>query len=138
MDQKLTMLSKVPLFAGLSSRDLTEVGRLVDEIEVKAGKVLAKEGAPGHEFFVILDGSVAISKGDKHLRDLGPGDHFGELAMIARVPRTATATAATPATLLVLGHREFSTLLADRPEIREKVLREVAMWISQNSPTATH
>jgi len=138
MDQKLAMLSKVPLFAGLSSRDLTEVGRLVDEVDVKQGKVLAKEGAPGHEFFVILDGSVAISKGDKHLRDLGPGDHFGELAMIAKVPRTATATASTPATLLVLGHREFSTLLADRPEIRDKVLREVAMWISQNSPAPSH
>jgi CRP-like cAMP-binding protein len=138
MDQKLTMLSKVPLFSGLSSRDLTELGRLIDEVTVREGKVLAKEGAPGHEFFVILDGSIAISKGDKHIRDLGPGDHFGELAMIAKVPRTATATAATPATLLVLGHREFTTLLADRPEIREKVLREVAMWISQNSPAHTH
>ena len=87
---------------------------------------------------MIIEGTIAISKGDKHLRDLGPGDHFGELAMIAKVPRTATAIASTPATLLVLGHREFSTLLADRPEIRDKVLREVAMWISQNSPSATH
>ncbi|HET9084390.1 MAG TPA: cyclic nucleotide-binding domain-containing protein [Candidatus Limnocylindrales bacterium] len=138
MDQKLTMLAKVPLFAGLSSHDLEAIGRLVDEVDVREGKVLAKEGAPGHEFFVILDGTVAISKGDKYIRDLGAGDHFGELAMIAQVPRTATATAKTPARLLVLGHREFATLLADRPEIREKVLREVAMWISQNSPTPTH
>jgi len=138
MDQKLEMLSKVPLFAGLSSRDLAEIGRLVDEVDVREGKVLAKEGAPGHEFFVILDGTVAISKGDKHVRDLSAGDHFGELAMIAQVPRTATATASTPARLLVLGHREFATLLSDRPEIRDKVLREVAVWISQNSPAPTH
>ena len=138
MDQKLTMISKVPLFAGLSSHDLEEIGRLVDEVDVREGKVLAKEGAPGHEFFVILDGTIAISKGDKHIRDLGSGDHFGELAMIAQVPRTATATASTPARLLVLGHREFTTLLADRPEIRDKVLREVAIWISQNSPAPTH
>jgi len=87
---------------------------------------------------VILDGTVAISKGDKHVRDLSAGDHFGELAMIAQVPRTATATASTPARLLVLGHREFATLLSDRPEIRDKVLREVAVWISQNSPAPTH
>ena len=76
MDQKLEMLSKVPLFAGLSSRDLAEIGRLVDEVDVREGKVLAKEGAPGHEFFVILDGTVAISKGDKHIRDLGSGETF--------------------------------------------------------------
>jgi CRP-like cAMP-binding protein len=138
MDQKLAMLTKVPLFAGLTSKDIEDVGRLVDEVDVREGKVLAQEGAPGHEFFVIIDGTVAISKGDNHIRDLGPGDHFGELAMIAQVPRTATATATTPARLLVLGHREFATLLADRPEIRDKVLKEVAMWISNNSPTPTH
>ena len=138
MDQKLAMLSKVPLFADLGSRDLAEVGRLADEVTVKAGKVLAQEGASGHEFFVILDGTVAITKGSTHLNDLGPGDFFGELAMIGKVPRTATATASTPATLLVVGHREFMTLLAEEPKIREKVLTAVARRISALAPAETH
>ena len=128
MDQKLAMLSKVPLFAGLSSHDLTELGRLVDEVDVKQGKVLAQEGAPGHEFFVIIEGTIAISKGDKHLRDLGPGDHFGELAMIAKVPRTATAIASTPATLLVLGHREFSEIRGDDVVELKRMLHALGFW----------
>lgn len=138
MDQKLAMLSKVPLFAGLSARDLGEVGRLADEVTVAAGKVLAREGAEAHEFFVILDGTIAISKGSKHIRDLGAGDFFGELALVGKVPRTATATASTPATLLVVGHREFTTLLADQPRIRETVMRAVAHWISELAPGRTN
>jgi CRP/FNR family transcriptional regulator, cyclic AMP receptor protein len=134
MDQKLTMLSKVPLFAGLSARDLEHVGRLADEVTVRAGKVLAEEGAAAHEFFVILDGTIAITQGSKHIRDMGPGDFFGELAMIGKVPRTATATASTPATLLVVGHREFTSLLAEQPQINEKVLRAVAHWIAEAAP----
>ena len=73
-----------------------------------------------------------------HVTNLGPGDHFGELAILAEVPRTATATATTPATLLVLGHREFHTLLDDQPGIREMVLRSVAAWISEIAPGKTN
>jgi CRP/FNR family transcriptional regulator, cyclic AMP receptor protein len=138
MDQKAAMLSKVPLFAGCGPRDLGEVGRLADEVTVRQGKVLAKEGAPGHEFFVILEGSVDISRGGKKLATLGPGDFFGELAMLGRVPRTATATAATPARLLVVGHREFTSLLASQPAIRDKVLRAVAQRIAELAPGLTN
>jgi CRP-like cAMP-binding protein len=137
MDQKLALLSKVPMFAGCTPRDLTEVGRLAEEVTVPAGKVIAKEGATGHEFFVIAEGTVAITQDGDHVRDLGPGDYFGELAMLGKMPRTATATASTPATLFVLGHREFAALLADHPETREQVLRSVALWISQIAPGKT-
>jgi CRP-like cAMP-binding protein len=138
MDQKLTMLSKVPMFAGCAARDVAEIGRLAEEVTVGAGKVLAKEGAPGHEFFVIADGTVEITKGGKVVATLGPGDYFGELAMLGKVARQATATATTPATLFVLGHREFTTLLADHPGIREKVLQSVAKWISELAPGRTN
>ena len=138
MDEKATMLSKVPIFVGCGSRELGEIGRLADEVTVRSGKVLAKEGAPGHEFFVILEGSVDISRGGKKLATLGPGDFFGELAMLGRVPRTATATAATPARLLVVGHREFTSLLASQPAIRDKVLRAVAHRIAELAPGPTN
>ena len=138
MDQKLTLLSKVPLFADLSASDLAAVGRLTDEVSVPAGKVLATEGSSGHEFFVILDGTVTITRGSQHLADLGGGDFFGELAMIANVPRTATATATTPTTLLVLGHREFTSLLADQPRIRDKVMIAVARRLSELAPAHTN
>jgi CRP-like cAMP-binding protein len=134
MDQKATMLSKVPLFAGLAARDLEEIGRLADEVSVKPGKVLTKEGAVGHEFFVIMDGTIDISKAGKTVNTMGPGDFFGELALLGKVPRAATATAATPATLLVVGHREFTSLLASQPAIRDKVMRAVAHWISVLAP----
>jgi CRP-like cAMP-binding protein len=138
MDQKLEMLSKVPMFAGCRSAELVEIGKLAEEVGVKEGKVLAKEGSSGEEFFVIVDGTVEITKNGKHIRNLGPGDHFGELAILAEVPRTATATATTPATLFVLGHREFHTLLDDQPGIREKVLLSVAVWISEIAPGKTN
>ena len=138
MDQKATMLSNVPLFAGCGPRDLGAISRLADEVTVRQGKVLAKEGAPGHEFFVILDGKIDISKAGKRVNTMGPGEFFGELALLGKVPRTATATAATPATLLVVGHREFTSLLASQPAIRDKVLRAVAHWIAELSPSRTN
>jgi CRP-like cAMP-binding protein len=134
MDQKLTALSNVPLFAGCVTKEMTVIGRLADEVSVPAGKVLAKEGSSAHEFFVIVEGSIDISKKGKVVRTLGPGDFFGELAMLGKVPRTATATAATPTRLLVLGHREFTTLLADHPGIQQKVLRTVAGWVAASAP----
>lgn len=138
MDQKLSMLSKVPLFADLGERDLAEVGRLADEVTVPAGKVLAAEGSGGHEFFVIVEGTVAITKGSKHLADLGAGDFFGELAMIANVPRTATATASTETRLLVVAHREFTTLMSDQPRIRDKVMVAVARRLADLAPAHTN
>jgi CRP-like cAMP-binding protein len=134
MDQKATMLSKCQIFAGLSARDLAEVGRLADEVDVPSGKVVAKEGAAGHEFFVILDGKVDITKGGRLVNTMGPGDFFGELAMLGKVPRSATATAAAPTRLLVVGHREFTSLLTSHPTIRDKVLKAVASWIADLSP----
>jgi CRP-like cAMP-binding protein len=138
MDEKLTMLSKVPLFAGLGTKELRDVGRLADEVSVKAGKVLTKEGATAEEFFIVLDGTIAISRGGRHLRDLGPGDFFGELAMLGKVPRPATATATTPALLLVVGHREFTSLLSEHPKIQGKILRVIAAWIATLTPDHTN
>jgi CRP/FNR family cyclic AMP-dependent transcriptional regulator len=130
MDQKLELLSKVPLLAGLDRRGLEEVGRLADEVDLPAGRIAARQGSSGEEFFVIVDGTVRIERDGQHLRDLGPGDFFGELALLGKVGRTATATCTTPCRLLVVGHREFHTLLTDFPTIQGAVLQAVARRIS--------
>ena len=130
MDQKLELLSKVPLLAGLDRRGLEEVGRLTDEVDLPAGRVAARQGATGDEFFVIVDGTVSIERDGQHLRDLGPGDFFGELSLLGKVARTATATCTTPCRLLVVGHREFHGLLAEFPTVQSAVLETVAQRIA--------
>jgi hypothetical protein len=93
MDQKLELLRRVPLFTGLGGRELEEVGRLADEVELPAGRVLTHEGRSADEFFVIVDGSVRIERGGVTVAQLGDGDFLGEIALIDGGPRTATATA---------------------------------------------
>ncbi|CAN5555377.1 N/A [soil metagenome] len=126
MDRKLELLAKVPLLARVNKKDLERVSQIADEVDVAAGKVVAAQGSHGAEFFVILDGHVAVEHDGRHLADLGPGSFFGELALLANVPRTATVTATTACRLLVMGRREFRALLADHPSIQGAVLDAVA------------
>lgn len=126
MDQKLELLKRTPLLAGLSGRDLEEVGRLADEVDVPAGRVLMKEGEPGREFYVIIDGAVRIERGGQLLRTMGPGEFFGDIALVVERPRIATATADADSQMLVLGHREFHSLMDRFPSIRISVLESIA------------
>ncbi len=138
MDEKLQLLSKVPLLAGLDRKDLEQVGRLADEVDLPEGRVVARQGTSGEEFFVIIEGTVRIERDGEHLRDEGPGDFFGELAMLGKVPRTATATCVTPCRLLVVGHREFNSLLSNYPSIQGAVLHAVAQRIAKLEPNKAH
>lgn len=137
-DQKLDLLKRVPLLAGLGRREIEEVGRLAEEIDLPAGKVLMREGDTGREFYVLVDGGVAIERGGKLLRSMAPGDFFGEIALLAEGPRTATATTTAPSKLLVLAHREFHSLMDRFPAIRTCVLEALAKRIRQLEPDATH
>jgi CRP-like cAMP-binding protein len=137
-DQKLELLKQTPLLAELGRRELEEVGRLVDEIDVAAGKVLMRQGETGREFFVLVDGSVGIDRDGTRVRALGPGDFFGEIALLSEGPRTATATAETPTKLLVLGHREFHSLMSQYPSIQTSVLNCLASRLRGLEPEAAH
>ena len=138
MDQKLALIAKVPLLAGLDRKHLEKVGRLADEVDLPAGKVAARQGASADEFFIIIEGTVRIDRDGQHLRDLGPGEFFGELAMLGKMPRTATATCATACRLLVVGHREFNAMLADFPSIQGAVLHAVAQRLAAHEPERPH
>jgi CRP/FNR family cyclic AMP-dependent transcriptional regulator len=109
------------LFDGLSDDELALVARFADELDVPAGKTLAKQGSFAHEFFVIEDGAAEVIKDDEHINDLGPGDFFGEIGILESERRTATVTASTPMRLIVMHEREFRSLEHDRPAVAEKI-----------------
>lgn len=137
-DQKLELLKRVPLLSGLGKRDIEEVGRLADEVDLPAGHVLMREGATGNEFFVIIEGSVQIERGGATLASLGAGDFLGEIALVDDGPRTATATTELPARLLVVGHREFHSLMAQFPTIQTSVLQALAQRVRLLDPETAH
>ncbi|MGH3041917.1 MAG: cyclic nucleotide-binding domain-containing protein [Gaiellaceae bacterium] len=125
-DDKATALGRTPLFKNLSRAELVELAKLTEDLEFGEGKVLAREGDIGHEFFVIVDGEVAVTKAGEEVRKLGSGDFFGEIALIWDSPRrTATVTSAAPVRFFVLTRQAFRGLIARHPDIEEKVLEQL-------------
>ena len=120
-DSKADALGRCPLFRGLRRGELVELAKATEDIEVDAGKTLAREGEIGREFFVIVDGEVSVTKGGEEVRTLGPGDFFGEIALLEDVRRTATVTAKTPLRFFVLTRQGFRGLVAHQPRIEEQV-----------------
>jgi len=121
-DAKTKLIADVPLFAGLSKRELAQVAAIADEIDVRAGRVLIREGDPGREFFVLLEGEAELSQRGRVLKKRTPGDFFGEMALVSKRPRNATVTTTTPARALVISERDFRSLLQRSPTIALKVL----------------
>jgi CRP/FNR family transcriptional regulator, cyclic AMP receptor protein len=124
-DPKLKRLSEVQLFSACSKRDLARIAALSTEIEVSAGTVLMRQGEPGHEAFVIEKGKARATVRGKKSTLMGPGEVFGEMALLHSAPRSATVTAETDMNLVVLDSREFSTLLEDVPNVALKVLAAI-------------
>lgn len=125
-DGKLERLKRVPLFARMGRRDLERLGQLADEVEVGLDRVLAHQGDVGHEFFFVLDGHLMVLDGRTPIASLGPGDFFGEIALLDGRPRTATVRAEGITRLLVINHREFHSLMDEFPSVRTAVLEAVA------------
>jgi CRP-like cAMP-binding protein len=120
---KVDALAKAPLFAALSRQELGELAKATEDLEVEEGKTLTREGDLGREFFVIVDGDVSVTQDGNEIRRLGPGDFFGEIALIYdNARRTATVTAASPLRFFVLTRQSFRSLLEHQPEIEEKVM----------------
>jgi CRP/FNR family transcriptional regulator, cyclic AMP receptor protein len=125
-DTKVDALRRAALFEGLSRRQLVQLARVSEDLEVPAGEVLCKEGQLGREFFVIIDGEVEVTKDGKQLAVRGGGEFFGEIALLEQIPRTATVTARTPLRFFVLTRRDFQQLLRDNPGVELKILRALA------------
>jgi CRP-like cAMP-binding protein len=132
-DAKIEALKRAPLFEGLSRKELGELAKLTEDLDVDAGKVLCKEGEIGQEFFVIMEGEVEVARRGKPLATLGSGEFLGEIALIEDVRRTATVTARTPLRFFVMTRRPFLQLLDANPRVERKVLRGLARRLASTS-----
>jgi CRP/FNR family transcriptional regulator, cyclic AMP receptor protein len=119
---KVEALKRAPLFEGLSKKELNELARLADDLEVEEGTVLCREGALGQEFFAVVEGEVEVTKGGKRVRSRERLDFFGEIALVSNVKRTATVTAKTPLRCFVMTRSQFRQVLDHNPAMQRKVL----------------
>jgi CRP/FNR family transcriptional regulator, cyclic AMP receptor protein len=129
-DKKIELLSRVPLFDGLRTRELRRVASLADEIEIPAGRRLTAEGERGREFVVLVDGDAEVRREGRKLDALHGGDFLGEIALVSDGPRTATVTTTSPARILVLAARDFRALMRELPAMRRRVLATAALRLA--------
>jgi CRP-like cAMP-binding protein len=132
-NEKVELLKRVQLFSDCTKAELLEVAISADEREAPDGRKLTEEGRPGHEFFVLVEGTVVVRRGERKLADLGPGDWFGEIAILTYKPRTATVTATSPVRLLLVDDRAFRRVVETTPRIALKVLRNVAQRLEHDA-----
>ena len=123
---KLEALRRVPLFEGLSKKELAELARVMDELAVPEGTVLCKEGGVGGEFFVILDGTAKVTRQGRQLATRSAGEFVGEIALLTTSRRTATVTATTPLRCFVLTGRDFRRVLDDNRAVERKVMQALS------------
>ncbi|MCU0311973.1 MAG: cyclic nucleotide-binding domain-containing protein [Acidimicrobiales bacterium] len=125
-DAWLTHLAQVPMFAHCSKKELQQVAQATMEVSAPDGRVLAREGEPGHECFIVIEGEATVARKGEVVATIGPADVVGELAPLTGGQRTATVTAKGPVTLLVIGQREFAALLDEIPGFANRILHDLA------------
>jgi PPM family protein phosphatase len=119
---KRELLSKMPLFARLNEREMLRIMQVAEVVSYETGEMVVQEGDRGDELFIVLSGEVRISRGETILNDFGPGEHFGEMALIRAVPRSATVIASEPSELIVLHRSDFFEILRKEAELAVKLL----------------
>jgi CRP-like cAMP-binding protein len=137
-DQKLGLLKRVPLFAGLPSEALEAIGKIAEERDVAAGTALTHEGRHEGYFFVIVSGTVRIERGGQTISTLRDGDFLGEIALLDGGPRTATAVTETDCVLLVMTYPRFHELLDTAPQVRTAIFEEVGRRLRALDAEAAH
>ncbi len=131
-DTFIDHLQEVSLFSACSRKDLQLVARRAEDVRVPAGKVLVTEGETGHEFFVILEGTAKVTRQGRRIATLGPGQAFGELALLDKAPRNATVVAESDVELVVLGQREFAGIIDEVPGFSRKLLAGMAKRLRES------
>ena len=124
--QAIEMLASVPLFEGLSKRELDTIYKAAKETQFEAGHDIVEQGATGVGFHLILEGKADVLVGGRKRASLGPGDYFGEMSLLDGGPRSATVKTASPARTLALTSWAFLPLLDKMPSIARKMLVELS------------
>ncbi len=124
-------LREIPLFEGLSSKDLERLEPMLDEVDVGANRPLAIEDTLGHEFFVLLDGTCEVRVGDETIAELHAGDFFGEIALLARDRRTATVIATSPYRVAVMTRSAFRDMSTRYPEVGARLRAAIEQRAAQ-------
>lgn len=125
-DTKVEALRAAPLFEGLSKKELTELARVTEDLHVAQGAVLCREGRLGREFFVIVEGTVEVTRDGAQVATRGAGEFFGEIALLTTTTRTATVRATTPLRCLILTRGDFRRVLDENRSIERKVTQALA------------
>jgi CRP-like cAMP-binding protein len=125
-DAKVDLIRALPLFELCSKKDLRRIAALADERTIDEGTQLIREGEPGTEFFVVVEGEVDVRRRGRRVASLAEGSFVGEIALLSRSPRTATVVAATPLRVLAIAGRDFVQLLDTMPELWLKIARTLA------------
>jgi CRP-like cAMP-binding protein len=132
-DRKRELIKAVPLFARCSNKELDRLSAELDEIEMPSGKVLARQGEPGREFIVLVDGTAEVTKDGRRINLLGSGDFLGEIALISGGPRTATVTTTSDSDLLILTARSFARVIKEMPSVQASVLKALSERLAANA-----
>ena len=115
----IDLLLGIPMLAPLPERIIERLARSLVTVELTAGETAVREGDEGDRFYIVESGTLAVSSDGAHIREIGPGDGFGEIALLRDVPRTATVTAATDVVLLALDRRHFIPAVTEHGDAHE-------------------
>lgn len=130
-DAYIEHLAQVPLFSACTKDELRKLARHTTDIPISEGHVLVREGDRGLEFFVIVNGRARVTRRGRKVGELGPGDFFGELALLIDADRNATVTALTPMEAIVLSRGDFDAALADAPRMTRRLLSGMARRLAE-------
>jgi CRP-like cAMP-binding protein len=129
-------LSTIWLFSTCSNKELRTIRKALEEVEVAPGRLLCEQGTIGREFFLIVDGQASVRRNNRKIATVGPGQYFGELALLDRRPRSASVTSDTDMRLLVLAQREFNAMLDTVPALSRKLLAAMATRLRESDDRA--
>jgi CRP/FNR family transcriptional regulator, cyclic AMP receptor protein len=132
-DAKIELIKSVPLFSHCTKKELAAIATAADEVDLPAGKELAREGDRGREFCVIVEGIADVRRRGRRVNELGAGDFFGEIALITGGARTATVTTTSPVRALVLTDRAFRSIVNATPSVQGSVMKALAERLHADS-----
>ena len=137
-DRRAELLAACPLFRGIDAEGIAHLAAVATPVDFPAGHVIARQGDIGTGFFVVISGLVRVVRDGEVVARLGPGEFFGELSVLDRLPRNATVSAEEPTSCLALASWDFERVLLEQPALTLAILRGVAARLREVTDAARH